>query len=171
MPEADREDELLEETLYDVSASIHQIERWPLVKRGYIDLSMYLGFFVLFIAIVLMQTEVTRGSVPFIARACHAAADTPPPGTSSPTLCAKVLSCSRAKWIPSRLRTTGGSIFWDPAVNPHTTYSPPSRSCAALAQAAFRQNRSALFLTILRPATDAGAAAARGGSAAEPRVS
>ena len=77
MPEADREDELLEETLYDVSASIHQIERWPLVKRGYIDLSMYLGFFVLFIAIVLMQTEVTRGSVPFIARACHAAADPP----------------------------------------------------------------------------------------------
>ncbi len=62
MPEEDQEGELLkEESLYDVSASIHQIQRWPLVKRGYIDLTMYLGFFVLFIAIVLMQTEVTRG--------------------------------------------------------------------------------------------------------------
>jgi hypothetical protein len=56
-----KEDELLAENLYDVTASIHQIQRWPLVKRGYIDLSMYLGFFLLFIAIVLMQTEVPRG--------------------------------------------------------------------------------------------------------------
>lgn len=61
MSEISQEDELLRERLYDVSASIHQIERWPLVKRGYIDLTMYLGFFVLFIATVLMQTDVTRG--------------------------------------------------------------------------------------------------------------
>jgi hypothetical protein len=61
MSETSKEDELLRENLFDVSASIHQIQRWPKVKRGYIDLTMYLGFFVLFIATVLMQTETTRG--------------------------------------------------------------------------------------------------------------
>ena len=63
MSEGAEEEVLLREHLYDVSASIHQLKRWPLVKRGYIDLTMYLCFFVLFVAIVLMQTEVTRGLV------------------------------------------------------------------------------------------------------------
>jgi hypothetical protein len=55
------EDEILAEHLFDVTASIHQIKRWPLVKNGYRELVTYLGFVILFISIVLMQTEVTRG--------------------------------------------------------------------------------------------------------------
>ena len=55
------EDEVLAEHLFDVTASIHQIKRWPLVKKGYRELIAYLGFISLFISIVLMQTQVARG--------------------------------------------------------------------------------------------------------------
>jgi hypothetical protein len=103
MSESAEEDVLLGEHLYDVAASIHQIRRWPLVKRGYIDLSLYLCFIVLFVAIVLMQTEVTRGSgppplpptshVPVVTRS-------PPAATKCRTRCERQWSCSPVKSMP-----------------------------------------------------------------------